>query len=62
MKVLYDKNIILNVKSVSEKILKFKVLVSDTFKVFYAIFSISMFSYVVVFSKLPPNKIETKED
>ena len=38
MEVFYDKNVTLKVKSVSEKNSRFKVLVSDTFKVFYAIF------------------------
>ena len=37
--VFYDKNVTLKVKSVSEKTSRFKVLVSDTFKVFYVIFT-----------------------
>ena len=40
MEVFNDKNVTLKVKSVSEKTSKFKVLVNDTFKVFYAIFPI----------------------
>lgn len=41
----------LNVKSVSEKTSRFKVLVSDTFKVFYAIFPILKYKiYVFIFA------------
>ena len=38
LEVFYDKNVTLKVKSVSEKSSRFKVLVSDTFKFFNAIF------------------------
>ena len=38
LEVFYDKNVSLKVKSVSEKISRFKVLVNDTSNVFYAIF------------------------
>ena len=40
LEVFYDKNVTLKVKSVSEKNSRFKVLVSDTLKVFYVIFPI----------------------
>ena len=45
LEVFYDKNVALKVKNVSEKTSKFKVLGSDTFKVFYAIFPYILYHF-----------------
>ena len=43
LEVFYDKNISLKVKSVSEKFSEFKMILSDTSRVFYAIFPVRMY-------------------
>lgn len=46
LKVFYDQNISLKVKIVNEKFSEFKIIVSDTSRVFYAIFPCENVSFV----------------